>query len=185
MQQSSSNLQQQQQQQPQLASALEQKLSRIIIISNVLMQFVHTHARTHTHTVCHCVRVNGSAGCGRVREGWERGGKGRYMASSNILLWHARGKISVSRAGGEGKGRLGEKRKRASTVQPRRAATTAALFHFSFRYTHCARAPTVHNKYLYRFVKGLRFWGVSVAAAAAGSQSDANRHPYTAAHLHM
>lgn len=46
-------------------------------------------------------------------------------------------------------------------------ATTAALFHFSFRYTHCASAPTVHNKYLHRFVKGLRFWGVSVAAAAA------------------
>lgn len=28
-----------------------------------------------------------------------------------------------------------------------------------------ARVPTVHNKYLHRFVKGLRFWGVSAGSS--------------------
>lgn len=94
MQQSSSNLQQQRQQQPQLASALEQKLSRIIIISNVLMQFVHTHIYKHTRPVTVCVLMAPQAMKERERE---RGGEGerRYMASSNILLWLKIGRAHV------------------------------------------------------------------------------------------
>lgn len=109
MQQSSSNLQQQRQQQPQLASALEQKLSRIIIISNVLMQFVHTHIYKHTrtHTGCHCVRVNGSAGY--EREGTRERGRGREKVHGIIKysFMAYEDRISVSREGREGKGRSG------------------------------------------------------------------------------
>lgn len=113
MQQSSSNLQQQRQQQPQLASALEQKLSRIIIISNVLMQFVHTHTYTNTHEhirpVTVCVLMAPQAMKERERERLERGRareKVHGIIKYSFMAYEDR--ISVSREGREGKGRLGQ-----------------------------------------------------------------------------
>lgn len=62
------------------------------------------------------------------------------------------------------------------------ATAVAPTVHPTMQPAHHARAPTVHNKYLHRFVKGLRFWGVSAGLSCSLKALQAHKHTHTHQH---